>query len=645
MPEAAPASPQGERRNVTVTVPPISDADRMPRRVPVPTIRPALAACAPTGVKLKKGKRVVVGLDRGGVGAQLADLLTERGVEVLKIKKAPDAEALIERLDGWLADGPIHGVYWLKALDHEGSVADMDLAGWQEANRVRVKLLYTTMRHLYEQVSEPGTFLVTATRLGGRHGYDEPGAFAPLGGAVTGFTKAFAREKADALVKAVDLGGDVDANHAAEILVEETLRDPGAVEVGHTDLLRWTVALEEQPAADGGPGMSLGADTVFVVTGAAGSIVSAITADLAGASGGEFHLLDLTPTPDPDNEDIAKFATDREGLKTDIIARLKEAGERPTPVMVEKQLAGLERLAAAKAAIDAVHAAGGQAHYHSVDLRDGEAVAAIVRDIADRHGKIDVLLHAAGLEISRFLPEKEPGEFDLVFGVKSDGWFNLISAIGDLPLAATVGFSSVAGRFGNGGQTDYAAANDLLCKLASGMRTTRPDTRAIVIDWTAWGGIGMATRGSIPKMMEMAGIEMLPKDVGIPTIRRELTAGATRGELVVAGKLGILVDERAERGGVDPAHFETSLAGPMVGRVVEMGVYRRARRRDHARPDRAAVPRRSPHRGHARAARGDGDRRRSPRWPSCPCRGGTWSPSRTSTSWRRSSSTVTRLGR
>jgi hypothetical protein len=75
-------------------------------------------------------------------------------------------------------------------------------------------------------------------------------------------------------------------------------------------------------------------------------------------------------------------------------------------------------------------------------------------------------------------------------------------------------------------------------------------------------------------MMEMAGIEMLPKDVGIPTIRRELTAGGTRGELVVAGKLGMLVDERAERGGVDPAHFETSLAGPMVGRVVEMGVHR-----------------------------------------------------------------------
>ena len=52
--------------------------------------------------------------------------------------------------------------------------------------------------------------------------------------------------------------------------------------------------------------MVLGRDTVFVVTGAAGSIVSAITADLAGASGGVFHLLDLTPEPDPDDPDIGR---------------------------------------------------------------------------------------------------------------------------------------------------------------------------------------------------------------------------------------------------------------------------------------------------------------------------------------------------
>ena len=40
-----------------------------------------------------------------------------------------------------------------------------------------------------------GPFLVSATRLGGLHGYDDAGAVDPLGGSVTGFTKAFKREK------------------------------------------------------------------------------------------------------------------------------------------------------------------------------------------------------------------------------------------------------------------------------------------------------------------------------------------------------------------------------------------------------------------------------------------------------------------
>jgi NAD(P)-dependent dehydrogenase (short-subunit alcohol dehydrogenase family) len=515
----------------------------------------------------------VVATDRGGVGAALSERLTERGVEVLTIDDRPDAGTLVARIDGWLATGPIHGVYWLVALDHEGAIDEMDLAAWQEATRVRVKLLYATMRRLYDQISGPGTFLLTATRLGGRHGYDEAGAYAPLGGAVTGFAKAFARERPDALVKAVDVGPAEAPGEVAGLLVEESLRDPGAVEVGHAGGLRWTVALEERPAADGGDGMVLGHDTVFVVTGAAGSIVSAITQDLAAASGGIFHLLDLTPAPDPDDPDIGRLASDKDGLKTDLIGRLRAAGERPTPVMVDRALARIERLAAARAAIDAVRAAGGQAYYHSVDLTDAHAVAEVIGDVAVGDGRIDVLVHAAGLDVSHSLPDKEPGEYDLVFGVKSDGWFNLMRAIGELPLRATVAFSSVAGRFGNTGQTDYSAANDLLCKLASAMRTTRPETRAIVVDWTAWAGIGMATRGSIPRLMELAGIEMLPPEVGVPTIRRELTAGATRGEVVVAGRLGVLVEERAERGGIDPDRFGTAAAGPMVGRVTGMSVH------------------------------------------------------------------------
>ena len=543
------------------------EAAKVPRRVAVPVLRPALQSCKPTGVSLGAGDRVAVMFDRGDVAEELAGRLRARGVDVLTLENGAPAETLAERLAEWTAGGPVNGLFWLPALDLEGSLEEMDLAVFRDALRARVKNLYASARALYEAIGAPGTFLVSATRLGGRHGYDAAGAVAPLGGAVTGFTKAFKREKAEATVKAVDFEADAPPSVVADLLVEEALRDPGCVEVGYADGLRTSVGIHELPVEDGTPGMTLDGESVFVVTGAAGSIVSAITADLAAASGGTFHLLDLLPEPDRSDPDLARFASDREGLKKDVFERLKAKGERATPALVERELARIERLAAALAAIRAVEAAGGTVHWYAGDLRDAARVSEIVGEIRARSPKVDVLLHGAGLEISRFLPDKEPREFDLVFDVKADGFFNLLKALGSTPIGATVAFSSVAGRFGNGGQTDYSSANDLLCKLSSSFRTTRPATRGIALDWTAWGDIGMATRGSIPKMMELAGIDMLPAAAGIPIIRRELVSSSFAGEIVEGLRLGILAKEWDEAGGLDPAAAPVLPRGPMAGRL------------------------------------------------------------------------------
>jgi acyl transferase domain-containing protein/acyl carrier protein len=592
--ETSLLSHQGEKRADAVALPrpipaALDAANAIPRRVPVPNLRPPLTMCKPTGITLGPGRRVVIRPDKAGVGEALAQRLQTMGVEVLQIEDATDASTLADRLKNWLSFGPIQGVYWLSALDSERSLGIMDLGAWREALRLRVKSLYITMHVLYEQIAAPDTFLISATRLGGQHGYDAAGAAAPLGGAVVGFTKTYKRERPDALVKAVDFEPAHRASELAELLIEETLRDPGAMEIGYKGGQRWTVGLEERSAADGQPGLTLDKDTVFLVTGAAGSIVSAITADLAAASGGTFYLLDLVPEPKEDDPDLKRFTSDKEGLKRDLFARIQARGERATPALVEKQLAALERAQAARSVIDTVRAAAGIARYFSVDLTDADAVAKVIELVRAESGRIDVLLHAAGMERSHTLPDKAPAEFDLVFDVKCDGWFNLLHAIGDMPLGATVAFSSIAGRFGNRGQADYSAANDLLCKIASNFRTTRPATRAIAIDWTAWGGIGMAARGSIPKMMEFAGIDMLPPEAGIPLIRRELTAGGTRGEIVVAQRLGILMNEWDSTGGLNATQMEEGAAdvgaqmrppgalpqetpGVMIGRVVSMGL-------------------------------------------------------------------------
>jgi acyl transferase domain-containing protein/NAD(P)-dependent dehydrogenase (short-subunit alcohol dehydrogenase family) len=546
-------------------------ANAIPRRTPVAVLRPPLNLCNVTGATLERGSRIVVMPDLGGVADELTKILETKNITVLRLDRSANAETLQTILSGWISAGPVHGVYWLPALDAEGDLHNIAPEVWHDSVRVRIKSLYTTMRALYEQIASRGTFLVAGTRLGGQHGYDDTGAVAPLGGAVVGFAKTYKRERPESHAKAVDFTLDQSPSEIARLLIEETLHDPGVIEVGYKNGLRWTVGLEERPATDGQPGLTLNRNTVFVITGAAGSIVSAITADLAAASGGIFYLLDLVPEFDPNHPDLKRFVTDKDGLKRELFARLQARGERATPALVERELALLERAQAAQSAIDAVRSAGGTARYFSVNLTDAASVANVIAQVRKEHGRIDVLLHAAGIDRSRSLLEKEAREFDLVFDVKSDGFFNLLHAIGDMPLAATVAFSSIAGRFGNPGQTDYSSANDLLCKITSGLRTTRPSTRAIAIDWTAWGGIGMATRGSIPKIMEMAGIDMLPPEAGVPLIRRELTLGGTRGEVVIGQSLGVLLKEWDETGGIDPAN--TTAHGPMLGKIASAGLY------------------------------------------------------------------------
>ncbi len=223
-------------------------ANKIPRRVPIPVLRPPLTLCKPTGVTLAPGTRVIVMPDKGGVAELLIQQLQSKGVEPLCLTAGTDTGKLLNTIDNWLKAGPVQGVYWLPALDNEGPISGMAATTWRENLRVRVKALYATMRKLYDQIAGTGTFLIAATQLGGQHGYDDTGAAAPMGGAVVGFTKAYKRERPEALVKAVDFGAERKPWEIAALLLEETLRDPGAVEIGYKNALRWTVGLQEQPA-------------------------------------------------------------------------------------------------------------------------------------------------------------------------------------------------------------------------------------------------------------------------------------------------------------------------------------------------------------------------------------------------------------
>ena len=405
-------------------------------------------------------------------------------------------------------------------------------AAWHEGLDARVK----QPRGAHARRCPSRAFLIVATRLGGRHGYDAAGATSVMGGAVTGFAKALHRERPDALIKAVDFAASRKTAEPADLLIAEVLHDAAAYEIGYADGLRWTVAVIEQELhARRDAARQRTPRSWSPARRAASSRRSPPTSPRPRRA-----PRSTCSTSPPPPRRTTRTSPRWPPTATGSSSRSPTACARPARSRRRSSSTASSRASSARprraTAIDAIERAGGSAHWHAVDLTSATAVE---QALAGLDGA-DVVIHAAGLDISHPLASKSQAEYDLVFDVKADGWFNLLHALAGKPIGTVVAFSSIAGRFGNAAQTDYAAANDLLCKAVSNL--CAGGTRAIAIDWTAWAEIGMASRGSIPKVMAAAGIAMLPPAVGVPAVRRELEA-SPGGEVVVAGALGVLLSE------------------------------------------------------------------------------------------------------
>jgi 3-oxoacyl-(acyl-carrier-protein) synthase/acyl-CoA thioesterase FadM/NAD(P)-dependent dehydrogenase (short-subunit alcohol dehydrogenase family) len=161
--------------------------------------------------------------------------------------------------------------------------------------------------------------------------------------------------------------------------------------------------------------------------------------------------------------------------------------------------------------IRSLSALGGRVEYKTVDMTDRKAVGDAIAQIADRYGKIDLLIHGAGVQVSKRLEDRSLAEFRQTYGVKVSGLDHLVRScfcrFGK--IVPTHVLTSAYSIFGNDGQHDYGAANetmDRVCEMSS------VDGRAAwsSIAWLAWNGIGM-TRGSeyraLAKRRNLTGVD------------------------------------------------------------------------------------------------------------------------------------------
>jgi NAD(P)-dependent dehydrogenase (short-subunit alcohol dehydrogenase family) len=267
---------------------------------------------------------------------------------------------------------------------------------------------------------------------------------------------------------------------------------------------------------------------VVLITGGARGITARIAVALAQQFGCRLELVGRSPLPAPTGEDAdadedpaLAGAADLPALRRALLARANGAGPT-TPAAIEA-LAG--RILAAReirATTTALQQAGVAHRYHAVDVRHRAAFAALIDDIYARHGRLDGVIHGAGLVEDKLLAHKTRESFDRVFDTKVESALTLIEKLRpDTRFVAF--FSSVSGAFGNRGQVDYAAANDLLDTLAHRLQG-RLAGRVVSINWGPWGGVGMVGP-ELEREYARRGIGLIPPAEGVERFLEELCHG------------------------------------------------------------------------------------------------------------------------
>ncbi|WP_280631862.1 SDR family NAD(P)-dependent oxidoreductase [Paenibacillus sonchi] len=268
----------------------------------------------------------------------------------------------------------------------------------------------------------------------------------PAGAAVGGFYKSLYLENRHWLGRSV--GVDPNAPELLPDILLKELTDGGSErEVRYIGNVRQVKKLEIYDPSNG-KNTPLRKNGVYMITGGAGGIGFQIALHLA----------------------------------RNYRARLVLNGRTAMNGTIAAKLAELER-------------AGGQAVYVSGDISDKSDVDFVLRQAKAQFGRINGILHCAGIIRDSIAIRKQREDIMDVLEPKISGAVFMDEALQDEPLDLFVLFSSISGEIGNIGQCDYAYANSFLDNFARRREAMRKEHKrygkTVSINWPLWedGGI------------------------------------------------------------------------------------------------------------------------------------------------------------
>ena len=376
-------------------------------------------------------------------------------------------------------------------------------------------------------LSEGGWF-VTVQDTGGDFGFTGRIPSHAWFGGCPGLVKTAAQEWPNVRVKAIDLEGGGRSNDVlADVLAAEILDGGSELEIGlDANGRRVTIREKERNVIQGAlrRPSRLPDRPVFIVTGGARGVTSECMIALAKAMPCRLALFGRTQhvtTP------LHLLGLDEEALKSAVLADIRTRGDDPPHLLrqVAAQSAAIQASQAIDATLQELRALGCEAIYESVDVANAADTSAAAGRVRQRWGQIDGFVHGAGQLKDKLIIHKVLDQFRSVFDTKVLGLKNLLDATQKDDLKLIVLFSSVAGRYGNSGQCDYAMANEVMNKVARAEAARRGDDCLVrSIDWGPWDG-GMVTPA----------LKRWFAERGISTIGLAQGAAAFVDELLYAG--------------------------------------------------------------------------------------------------------------
>jgi acyl transferase domain-containing protein/NAD(P)-dependent dehydrogenase (short-subunit alcohol dehydrogenase family) len=407
-------------------------------------------------------------------------------------------------------------------IDHEGTEHPAALVLLWPATRAANSWISEAFRLI--QAAGPslrrvkdGGILVTVSRLDGVFGFGSlNGNGDPVSGGLAGLLKTARHEWPEVHCKAIDLNPEVQQGaDVADAIVEEMFR-AGPVEVGLFAGERFSLELQTVPLTVSNGFAVLKAEDLVVVTGGARGITAKAILQLARLHRLRLVLLGRSLLTENEPEWLAGI-TDTAELKRALLARSKNGR---APKQIEKKYREVLAQREIRHHLREIRATGSTALYRSVDVRDAAEVEKVLNEIRDQFGPIHGLVHGAGVLADRKIEDKTVEQFELVYGTKVGGLENLLKVLGGDELKLLALFSSYTGRFGRTGQVDYAAANEVLNKIAQSESRRRPQCRVVSFNWGPWNG-GMVSAG-LRKVFESEGVALIEPQAGAEFFVREI---------------------------------------------------------------------------------------------------------------------------